>query len=70
MHRTVASRLASLGFARFTVATVLNPAEAGVTKVYDRYSYDVEKREALEVWGRKVMELVNNRTQRLVLDGD
>ena len=58
LRRTVASRLTSLGFPRLTVAKVLNHAEAGVTRVYDRHSYDAEKHEALETWGRKVMELV------------
>jgi integrase len=59
LRRTVASRLTSLGFPRLTVSKVLNHAEVGVTRVYDRHSYDAEKREALEAWGRKVMELVN-----------
>ena len=59
LRRTVASRLTSLGFPRLTVSKVLNHAESGVTRVYDRHSYDAEKREALEAWGRKVKELVS-----------
>jgi hypothetical protein len=29
-----------------------------VTKVYDRHSYDGEKRQALNVWGERVMDLI------------
>ena len=63
LRRTVASHLTSLGFPRLTVAKILNHAEAGVTRVYDRHSYDAEKREALETWGRKIMELINRETR-------
>ena len=30
----------------------------GVTAVYDRHSYDKEKRQALETWGRKLREII------------
>ena len=30
----------------------------GVTAVYDRHSYDQEKRQALETWGRKLQAIV------------
>jgi hypothetical protein len=51
--------MTGMGIPRLVVAKILNHAELGVTKVYDRHSYDSEKREALEVWGQKVMELVH-----------
>jgi hypothetical protein len=53
--------MTSMGISRLVVAKILNHAEVGVTKVYDRHSYDGEKREALEAWGRKVRELVNSK---------
>jgi hypothetical protein len=39
---------------------VLNHVEGGasVTRVYDRYSYDAEKRRALETWARKLRAIV------------
>ena len=59
LHRTAASHMTSMGIPRLVVSKILNHVEPGVTRVYDRHSYDAEKREALEMWGRKVMELVN-----------
>ena len=61
LRRTAASHMTSMGISRLVVAKILNHAEVGVTKVYDRHSYDGEKREALEAWGRKVRELVNSK---------
>jgi len=49
-RRTGASRMASDGVPRYIVARVLNHVEPGVTAVYDRHSYDAEKRDALERW--------------------
>jgi len=43
---------ASIGVPRLTVAKILNHAEQGVTAVYDRHSYDREKREALDAWAK------------------
>jgi hypothetical protein len=32
-----------------------------VTAVYDRHSYDAEKREALEAWAARLMTVVSNK---------
>jgi hypothetical protein len=45
------------------VARVLNHAERGVTAVYDRHSYDKEKREALELWARRLREIISGAGQ-------
>ena len=58
LRRTAASHMTSMGISRLVVAKILNHAEPGVTKVYDRHSYDAEKRQALEAWGEKVLALV------------
>lgn len=42
--------MASAGVPRLVISKVLNHVETGVTAVYDRHSYDAEKREALETW--------------------
>jgi integrase len=74
LRRTAASSMTSMGIPRLVVAKVLNHVEPGVTKVYDRHSYDAEKRQALEAWGRKVMALVTGETgevlpsQRKIVD--
>jgi hypothetical protein len=48
-----------MGIPRLTVSKILNHVEPGVTAVYDRYSYDKEKREALEVWNRRLQLMVS-----------
>ncbi|MBM4345178.1 MAG: tyrosine-type recombinase/integrase [Deltaproteobacteria bacterium] len=57
LRRTAASHMTGMGFSRLVVSKILNHVERGVTAVYDRHSYDREKREALEAWGRRVAEL-------------
>ena len=49
-RRTVASHMASLGVPRLVISKVLNHSEGGITRIYDRHSYDSEKREALQKW--------------------
>ena len=38
---------------------ILNHVESGVTKVYDRHSYDKEKQEALNAWGMRLSRIVS-----------
>ena len=52
--------MTSDGIPRFTVGRILNHVEPGVTKIYDRYSYDKEKREALEVWSKRLLLIVSD----------
>ena len=52
LRRTAATSMASAGVSRLVIGKVLNHAEKGVTAVYDRHSYDSEKRTALETWAR------------------
>lgn len=61
LRRTAASGMASMGFSRLTVGRILNHLERGVTKIYDRHSYDPEKREALSAWAARVIEIVSER---------
>lgn len=59
LRRTAASHMTSVGIVRLTVAKILNHAESSVTAVYDRHSYDTEKRQALETWGERLREIVS-----------
>jgi hypothetical protein len=59
LWRTVASHMTSMGIPRLTVKKILNHVEREVTAVYDRHSYDPEKREALEAWAKKLQILVS-----------
>ena len=50
--------MTSMGISRLTVSKILNHVEQGVTRVYDRHSYDPEKREALEMWSAQLETIV------------
>ena len=58
-----------LGFPRFVVGQVLNHVERGITRVYDRHTYDREKRQALHAWGDLLDQIVcsklNGESDRL-----
>jgi integrase len=58
LRRTAASLMTGMGISRLTVKKILNHAERDVTAVYDRHSYDPEKRTALEAWGRRLEAIV------------
>ena len=54
LRRTAASMMTSMGVSRLTVGHILNHTDRSVTSVYDRYSYDSEKRSALQLWADTV----------------
>ena len=57
LRRTAASHMTGLGIPRLVVSKLLNHVESGVTAIYDRHSYDAEKRAALVQWGERVEAL-------------
>ena len=65
LRRTAASHMTGLGIPRLVVSKILNHAEQGVTAVYDRHSYDSEKREALSRWNARVAEIVRAGSARI-----
>ncbi|NJR31439.1 site-specific integrase [bacterium] len=62
LRRTAATRMAELGVSPHTVSLVLNHVSVRrgtiTGKVYDRYSYDREKREALGAWGARLERII------------
>ena len=52
LRRTAASCMTSIGIPRLVVSKILNHVEQGVTAIYDRHSYDADKRKALLRWER------------------
>jgi integrase len=58
LRRTAASHMTGMGIGRLVVSKLLNHVERGVTAVYDRHSYDREKRAALEVWGAQLERII------------
>ena len=61
LRRTAASMMASDGVNRIVIGKILNHAEPCVTAVYDRHSYDAEKRQVLDAWGRRVSEILGKK---------
>jgi len=61
LRRTAATRMAEAGVPRLHISAVLNHVEGGptATRVYDRYSYDAEKRAALETWAKELSRILN-----------
>jgi hypothetical protein len=60
LRRTAATRMAAAGVPREHIARVLNHVEGGAraTRVYDRHTYDGEKRAALESWARSLAKVL------------
>ena len=58
LRRTAASHMTMLGYSRFIVERILNHADTSVAAVYDRYSYEKEKREALNALSSKIEGLI------------
>jgi len=65
-RRTAASGMTAAGIPRLVVSQILNHAETGVTAVYDRHSYDNEKRKALEMWSRKLESILTGKKAKVV----
>ena len=66
LRRTAASLMTGSGTPRVVVGKVLNHAEPGVTAVYDRHSYDVDKRVALDAWARTLTAIVEKKDSNVV----
>jgi integrase len=71
LRRTVASQMAALGIDRIVTGKLLNHASVDrdtVTgMIYDRHSYDDEKRRAVERWADRLIEIVEGRSRGKVL---
>jgi len=65
LRRTAASHMTSIGIPRLVVSRILNHSEGGITSVYDRYSYDKEKREALKAWALKLKSITTAKKLKL-----
>jgi integrase len=59
LRRTAATRMAEVGVSRFDISKVLNHSDHQVTAIYDRHSYDQEKKKALAKWSRKLQLILD-----------
>jgi integrase len=69
LRRTVATGMADLGIQPHIIEAVLNHVsghKSGVAGIYNRATYDKEKREALNLWAEHVMATVEDRAATVV----
>lgn len=69
LRRTAATRMAELGVQPHIIEAVLNHAsghKSGVAGIYNRATYDKEKREALNLWAEHVMATVEGRKAKVL----
>ncbi len=58
LRRTCATHLVDLGFPQLLVGHILNHTDQSVTAIYNQYSYDKEKQQAMEIWTEKIIKIV------------
>jgi len=58
LRRTLRTRLSGLGINEIISERVLGHKLQGMMAVYNRYSYDTEKRQALSLWERRLKEII------------
>ena len=63
LRRTAASGMTALGINRLVVSKILNHVENSVTAIYDRHSYDAEKRHALEAWASHLENILAGQSK-------
>lgn len=59
IRRTVRTRMAALKVPREIARRVMNHSMDSIDSVYDQHSYNGEKRAALELWERSLLEIVH-----------
>jgi integrase len=63
LRRTAATLMASGGVPRFVISRILNHSEEkDITSVYDRYSYDAEKKAAMAFWDRQLTAILKGKS--------
>lgn len=71
LRRTAATRMEEMGVPQHIIAHVLNHvsiSKASITKkVYARYTYEKEKREALNAWAQRLERIVEGEPEAVVV---
>ena len=66
LRRSAASHMAGAGVPRLVISKILNHVETGITAVYDRHTYDPEKRKALIAWGRRLEAILQSESVKIL----
>jgi integrase len=61
LRRTAATYISEAGFNRLVIDKLLNHKDQTVGGIYDRHSYDKEKRLALEAWERELESILTGK---------
>lgn len=66
LRRTCRTQLAKLSISPEIAELVIGHAKKDMEKVYNQYSYDPEKRRALETWARKIDAILSGETENIL----
>jgi integrase len=69
LRRTAATRMAELGVLPHIIEACLNHVsghKAGVAGIYNRATYEKEKRQALNLWAERLSAIVSGRSSKIV----
>ena len=64
LRRTAATIISELGFNRLVVDKILNHKDRTVVGIYDRHTYDTEKRQALEAWETELEQILTGKMDK------
>jgi len=64
LRRTARTGMAAIGVQERHAEAVLNHAQEGMKKIYDRHHYDREKKSALTRWSKHLEKLIREMTQQ------
>jgi integrase len=67
LRRSAGTCIAATRAGRFIVGQVLGHADRSVTSIYDKHSYDSEKRLALEKWDRRLRDIISGAPKVVAL---
>ena len=51
--------MASFGIPRLVIGHILNHVDNSVTAIYERHGYDDEKKSALNLWSKELMDILS-----------
>jgi integrase len=68
LRRTAATRISALGTDRRVLQAILNHKDRSVTAIYDHYTLDPEKQEALVQWGRRLEQITGGEPGAQVVE--
>lgn len=66
LRRTCATGLGEIGIPTYIIGEILNHSQKTVTKIYDRYEHDKEKKQALSRWSRRLQHIIGGESEKKV----